>query len=107
MMVILCAYREGVRLGDVPFGRGRSVPPPARPSGVDGAEGPPLPASSEDLRHRFDLHPLADAGRLPRARASQAQRVRRRPVRRGAAGEGRLRRRSRHSQLAMLAGPAT
>ena len=104
MMVNCVAYREGVRLGDVPL---------AEVGGYLGQPGhlmwmglkDPAPGELEDLRHRFGLHPLA---------AQEACKEHERPklneydddlfvvmqlVKAGADGA------LGHSQLAVLAGP--
>jgi magnesium transporter len=104
MLVNCVAYREGVRLGDVPVAEAhRYLGQPGHLVWVGLKD--PAPGELADLRHRFDLHPLA---------AQDACREHERPklveydddvfvvmqlVR--AASEGVL----GHSQLAVLAGP--
>ncbi len=104
MMVNCVAYREGVRLGDVPLAEvGRYLGQPGHLVWMGLKD--PAPGELEDLRHRFDLHPLA---------AQDACREHERPklneydddlfvvmqlVKAGSDGA------LGHSQLAVLAGP--
>lgn len=58
MLVNCVAYCEGVRLGDVPVGEvGRYLGQPGHLVWLGLKD--PAPGELEDLRHRFDLHPLA------------------------------------------------
>ena len=58
MMVNCVAYREGLRLGDIPLAEvGRYLRQPGHLVWMGLKD--PAPGELEDLRHRFDLHPLA------------------------------------------------